>query len=73
VGGIFECCTGGDPPPVSTPKGEVSTLAGSTKGFADGKGNAAQFEEPCGMASDAQGNLYVADMGDNRIRKITLE
>jgi len=55
-----------------TPEGEVSTLAGSTKGFADGKGNAAQFEGPCGMASDAQGNLYLVD-DYRRIRKVTPE
>jgi len=54
-----------------TPNGEVSTLAGGEKGFADGEGSAARFYAPSGIAVDAAGNLYVADYGNNRIRKVT--
>jgi sugar lactone lactonase YvrE len=54
-----------------TSAGVVSTLAGSTYGFADGSGTVAQFYNPSGVATDAQVNIYVADASNNRIRKIT--
>ena len=54
-----------------TPAGVVSTLAGSTEGFADGIGNTAQFNGPLGVAVDSSGNVYVADSYNHLIRKIT--
>src|SRR5204863_3875994 len=50
---------------------EVSTFAGRPKigGSTDGTGPAALFSAPLGLASDADGNIYVGD--SIRIRRIT--
>jgi sugar lactone lactonase YvrE len=53
------------------PDGAMTTLAGETEGFADGAGSAASFNTPSGIALDRDGNVYVADTGNNAIRKIT--
>jgi sugar lactone lactonase YvrE len=55
-----------------SPDGVVTTLAGkAAKGANDGRGKAASFSHPDGLAVDAGGNVYVADVGNNKIRKIT--
>ena len=52
----------------------VSTIAGSPGniGSADGVTTNAQFAYPSGLATDTNGNIYVADTGNNTIRRITL-
>ena len=56
------------------PDGTIGTVAGTgTAGFAGDLGLAtnARLNSPNGLAFDGAGNLYVADAGNGRIRKIT--
>jgi hypothetical protein len=56
-----------------TSAGVVTTLAGlaGTTGSADGTNGGARFSGPASVAIDLFGNVYVADAGNNTIRKIT--
>ncbi len=56
-----------------TPAGVVTTLAGvaHSPGTNDGTGSAARFAFPQGMAVDGAGNVFVAEWGADKIRKIT--
>ena len=53
------------------PDGRVATVAGGEPGYADGTGDAARFDSPSGLAVDTRGMVYVADTGNNAIRRIT--
>ncbi|WP_394749012.1 NHL domain-containing protein [Spongiimicrobium salis] len=53
------------------PNGNVTTFAGSGSGFAEGNGIEARFNRPSGVTVDAQGNVYVTDTDNIRIRRIS--
>ncbi|MDB5100745.1 MAG: Serine/threonine-protein kinase PknD [Cyanobacteria bacterium RYN_339] len=52
--------------------GQLAVLAGNGDfSVHDGKGTAASFNSPQGVAVDDQGNAYVGDAGNRRVRKVT--
>jgi sugar lactone lactonase YvrE len=54
------------------PDGTVTTYAGTgSPGYSDGTSTLAAFDTPCGIATDREGNVFVADTGNAAIRKIT--
>lgn len=55
-----------------TPDGRVTTLAGSgERGHVDGAGTSVRFTYPTGLAMSHDGVLYVADTGNQVIRKVS--
>jgi len=50
----------------------IKTIAGSTQGFGGDGGPAirARFDDPSSIAMDSDGNLYIADFGNHRIRRV---
>src|SRR5208282_6273424 len=55
--------------------GVITTLAGDGNGGFSGDGGlatAASLDGPSGVALDANGNLYIADFGNNRVREVNL-
>ncbi|HEV7927409.1 MAG TPA: serine/threonine-protein kinase, partial [Verrucomicrobiae bacterium] len=58
-----------------SPSGDVGTLAGvaGKAGEIDGRGGAARFTAPSGIAVDNDGNVYVAEFASDTIRKINPE
>lgn len=53
-------------------EGHVSTVAGAGRpGYSDGDAATALFDTPCAVVVSADGTLYIADTGNNQLRKIT--
>jgi sugar lactone lactonase YvrE len=73
--GAIYISDGGDAPAIRRlrPEGDVQTIAGGGRGFADGKGSAAAFDTPSHLALGPDGAIYVADTGNHAIRRVTPE
>jgi sugar lactone lactonase YvrE len=74
AGNVYVADTANDCVRKITPSGVASTIAGlaHSRGSADGSGtNSARFWSPFGIAVDTAGNIFVADTGNNTIRKIS--
>jgi len=60
---------------IIAPDGTIQTFAGTgVAGFAGdgGPATAAQLNQPYGLALDPAGNLYIADLGNGRVRKVSI-
>jgi sugar lactone lactonase YvrE len=74
AGNLFIADSGNNRIRKVTPDGVISTVAGNgTSGFSGDSGFAisAELNDPNRVAVDASGNLFIADTGNNRIRKVT--
>jgi uncharacterized protein (TIGR03437 family) len=78
-GNIYISDTNNNRVRIVTPNGIINTFAGtgqvgSVQNFGDGgPANQAFLHLPGGLALDSNGNLYIADTGDNTIREITTD
>ncbi|MCA1558148.1 MAG: gluconolaconase, partial [Acidobacteria bacterium] len=73
LGNVYVADTYNDRIRLITTYGQVTTIAGggASPGYSDGPALSASFDTPCGIVVSQGGELYVADTGNNAIRKIT--
>jgi NHL repeat len=58
-----------------TPDGRLTTFAGTGRPGSGGDGGPAthaELQDPTDLAVDRHGNVYIADQGGNRIRKVVV-
>lgn len=74
-GTVFVADAGNHVVKAISPAGEVRTVAGhaGAAGRTDGKGIAAGFDNPAGLALEASGSLLVADAGNRALRRIAAD
>ncbi|MGH9080644.1 MAG: hypothetical protein ACRDYE_11340 [Acidimicrobiales bacterium] len=70
-GACYVADTGNDRIRRIAPDGSVTTLAGSIYDYGDGRGASARFRRPAALDVDTEGICYVADTGNNAVRRIT--
>jgi len=76
AGNVYIADTGNEVVRQVTPAGLVMTLAGSSAGpgnaaYMDGTGTNARFDSPQGLAVDRTGKIYVAELFNNTVRRVT--
>jgi sugar lactone lactonase YvrE len=72
AGNLFVAETGANAIRKISATGAVTTIAGDgTAGYRDGAAAQARFNGPIGVAADDQGNVYVADSYNDRLRVIS--
>ena len=76
AGDIYISDTGNQRVRIITPDGNINTFAGrGTAGYyGDGRdATSAELSNPTGLALDSAGNLYIADIGNVRVRCVTTD
>ena len=53
--------------------GTVQAFAGSSYGYKDGPGATAQFRGPIGVGTDGHGNVYISELSNHMIRRVTAD
>lgn len=69
-GGLVVADSGNHSLRLVTTEGAVTTLVGGASGSQDGPLAMARFTAPAGLAADTNGNVYVADLQNNSVRKL---
>lgn len=70
---VYVADSGNDRIRTITRDGQVTTLAGSIFDYGDGKGPHGRFRRPASLTTDPRGGLFVADTGNNAVRRVSPE